>query len=129
MAKKSSEPLSPAEWKIMKVVWEKKSCAARDICAEVCEPNHWTPSTVKTMLARLVDKGYLNTTPVGNSYLYTAAKPAMKSLLYAADTLVENFLSGTSGPVLSHMIKKSKLTAKDIQDLRNILDAFEENES
>ncbi len=129
MPKKSSEPLSPAEWKIMKVVWGKKSCAARDICSEVCEPNNWTISTVKTMLSRLVDKGYLKTTQVGNSYLYTAAKPAMKSLLHAADNLVENFLRDTSGPVLSHMIKKSQLTAKDIQELRKVLDSFEENES
>ncbi len=128
MTKKSSDPLSPAEWKIMKVVWEKKSCAARDICAEVCKPSNWTVSTVKTMLARLVDKGFLNTTQVGNSYLYTAAKPAMKSLLKVADNLVDNFLADTSGPVLSHMIKKSNLTAKDIQDLRAVLDKFDEED-
>ncbi len=128
MARKPADPLTPAEWKVMRAVWEKKSCAARDICEVLCEPNGWSVSTVKTILARLVDKGFLNTTQVGNSFLYKPARSAFKTLTSAADNLLGNTLEGTTGPLLSYMVKNSKLSGEDVEELISILQQHKEGE-
>jgi predicted transcriptional regulator len=122
MPRETNEPLTPAEWKIMKIVWRKKACAARDVYEETGRELGWAPTTAKTVLRRLVDKGYLTTTRVGNSFLYRPARTAVKSLLGAADALLENALEGTSGLLLSHMLKKSKLTADELARLRALID-------
>ena len=127
MPRKRSELLSPAEWKIMKVVWKRKACATRDVCADVSQAYGWSRSTVKTILSRLVAKGYLKVTQVGNSYLYRPARPALKSLLNAVDTLLDNALEGTTGPILAHMIKKCDLSAEEIRDLQALLEKFASN--
>ncbi|MBN2326342.1 MAG: BlaI/MecI/CopY family transcriptional regulator [Candidatus Omnitrophica bacterium] len=129
MPRKSANPLTMAEWKVMRTVWEKKSCAARDICEDLCEPNDWSVSTVKTILARLVDKGFLNTTQIGNSFLYKPARSAMKTLTSAADHLLDNTLEGTTGPLLSYMVKNSKLTEEDIDELISLLKKHKEGEN
>ncbi len=124
MPRKKSKLLSHSEWKVMKIVWERKSCATRDICQEARKILGWSDSTVKTILRRLVDKGYLQYTQIGNSFLYRPARPALKSLLQAADILLDNALEGTTGPILAHMVKKGDLSKEEIQDLQKLLDDY-----
>jgi BlaI family penicillinase repressor len=126
VAKDKPEGLSAAEWKVMKIVWELKTGAARDIYERAGEEYGWAASTVKTLLRRLVEKGFLTYSQVGNSYLYRPARPALKSLLAAADTLLANALEGTVGPLLAHMVKRSKLSKEELEQLRELLDKAEE---
>ncbi len=123
MPKRVSEPLTQAEWKVMKIVWRLKECAVRDVYEETRQAYEWAPSTAKSVLRRLVDKGYLTTTQVGNCYVYRPAASALKALLGAADALLETVLDGTTGVVLTHLVKNSRLTADELEDLRNLLDA------
>ena len=99
-----------------------KSCAARDVYQRAGSEHGWAPTTVKTILRRLVVKGYLTTTQIGNSFLYRPVRPAMKSLMGAADALLENALDGTVGPLLAHMVKQGNLSAAELAELRDLLD-------
>ena len=114
--------MSVAEWKLMRILWKLKAGAIGDILPVAKTAHEWSRSTVKTMLMRLADKGYVATTRVGNSFLYEPKHSPIKSLLQAADQLLENALDGTSGPILAHMIKKSELSEDEIEDLRRLLD-------
>jgi BlaI family transcriptional regulator, penicillinase repressor len=118
-----AEPLTPAEWKVMKIVWNRKECAARDVYVEAGRSLGWAPTTAKSVLRRLVEKGHLTTTQVGNSFLYQPAESAVKSLIAAADVLLDNVLEGTTGLVLSHMVEKSELSDDELSKLRALLDA------
>ncbi len=129
MTKKEGEGLSPAEWKIMKVVWERKSCAARDVYDAVKTTLGWSPSTAKTYLRRLVDKGHLKTKQVGNCYLYEPVTSAYKMARKAADVLIENTKDELLAPLIVHMVKKGKLSPENIQKMREILDEYEEAQS
>src|SRR4051794_1126385 len=122
MSREAPEPLTAAEWKVMKIVWPRKSCAARDVYEEAAVVHGWAPSTTKTLLRRLVDKGHLTATAVGTSYLYRPARPAWQSLAGAADTLLDNTLEGMDGKLLAYMVKKSRLTPSDLAQLRSLLD-------
>ena len=122
MSKKDIPNLSPANFEIMKIVWEKKSCAARDVYTIAGVEHDWTPSTTKTVLRRLTEKGYLRTTRVGNSFLYRPARTATKSLFRAADTLLENAVQGTVAPLLVYMVKKGDLSAEEMAELRSLLE-------
>lgn len=114
--------LTDSEWKVMRIVWELKSCAARDVYEIAGKRHAWAPTTVKTYLSLLVEKGYLSTTRVGNSYLYKPKRGLLNALQRAADVLLEKTLDGTDGPLLSYMLKKSKLSQSEIEELRQLLD-------
>ena len=90
--------LSKAEWKVMKIVWELRKAMAREVYTIACEQHSWTPATVKTILKRLVDKGYVSTTQVGNGFVYRPAQTALSTLQSAADTLLTNAVEGVTGP-------------------------------
>lgn len=126
MRRTKAEKLSPAEWKIMNIIWKEKSCATRDVHAIAQKAQGWSRSTVTTLLRRLVDKGYLKTTQVGNSFLYRPARSPIKSYLEAADTLLDNTLEGMTAPILVHMVKKGNLSEEEIQSLQDLLNEYSE---
>ena len=128
MAPENAESLTQAEWKIMRIVWRHRSCSARDVYQQAADRHGWAISTVKTLLHRLVEKGHLRASKVGNSFVYRPAQPALKSLLMAADSLLENVLAGMAGPLLMHLVKRSDLSPEEIAQLRSMLDTHDAGE-
>ena len=126
MTVKEPNDISASEWKVMRIVWELKSCAARDVYQLTQEKYGWVPATTKTFLRRLVNKGHLKTNQVGNCYVYEPVSSAIESLSKAVDTIMENALEGTVPPLVFRMVKKGNLSADDIQELRSLLNAYEE---
>lgn len=114
--------LSPAEWLVMKIVWELGEGAARDIYTVACERHDWAVDTVKTMLRRLTEKGYLNTRQIGNSFLYTPSVPAVSVLQHAVDNLLSHAVEGTVAPLVMHIVQNGDLSDDDIRELRAMLD-------
>jgi predicted transcriptional regulator len=123
MADSAPESLSRAEWKVMKIVWRRGRAAARDVIAEASSAHDWRPSTIKTLLKRLVDKGHLKTTRVGNSFLYEPVEAPLPALQRAGDTLLDHAVEGLAGPLLVHLVKRSRLSAEELAELRALLDA------
>jgi BlaI family penicillinase repressor len=125
MSPRDPQNLTQAEWKIMRIAWRRRSCMARHVYEEACQQHGWAISTVKTLLRRLVEKGHLKTSKVGNTFVYRPRQPALKSLLAAADHLIENALSGMAGPLVMHLVRKSDLSPEEIAELRSLLDSHQ----
>jgi predicted transcriptional regulator len=123
MSPEEPKDLSRAEWKVMRIVWELRKAMAREIYTIAGEQYSWTPATVKTLLKRLVDKGYVSTTPVGNGFVYRPARTALSALQSAADTLMTNAIDGVTGPLLAHMVERSPLSEDDLNALQRLIDA------
>lgn len=122
------ESLTQAEWKVMKIVWRLERCAARDVYETAGAAHDMSVSTVKTHLRRLVDKGHLQTTRIGNSFLYEPTTSALRSLCDAADKLLDNTLDGTTAPLLAYMVKRSNLNEDELAELRALLENASDEE-
>jgi BlaI family transcriptional regulator, penicillinase repressor len=114
--------LSAAEWKVIKIVWEMQKGMAREIYTIAGQKHGWAPPTVKTLLKRLVDKGYLATTEVGNGFVYRPARSALSILRAAADTLLERATSSATGPLLAHIIESCPLGEDDLDALQKLIE-------
>ena len=126
MKSEQSEP-SAAEWKVLSVVWEKGPLASRDIIKALSEES-WSPSTIKTLLRRLDQKGLLKTKRVGNSFLYSTAQGPWKALRRAGEALMENAGEMAAKPLLMHLVKRGGLSAGDLAELRDLIDELSEEE-
>ena len=122
MPRPTLKALTPPEWKVMHIVWNKKTCAARDVYLLAGELYGWAPNTVRTHLHRLVKKGFLKATAVGNLYLYRPRKTLAQTLFQLADELLDKALGGHASLLLSYMVQRSGLSPEDKQELRALLD-------
>jgi predicted transcriptional regulator len=123
MSPKARKDLSKAEWKVMKIVWELRKAMAREVYTIAGAQHSWTPATVKTLLKRLVDKGYVSTTRVGNGFVYRPAQTPLSALQSATDTLMTNAIEGVTGPLLVHMVERMTLSEADLDLLQQQIDA------
>lgn len=129
MTPRNSEDPTPAEWKILSLIWEQGPFSAREVVDALADDTEWSSSTVKTLLRRLVDKGHLSTRKIGNSFLYSAVGSPMRFLRRAGDSLLKRTSEGTVGPLLAHLVKESDLSRGDLEELRTLVDSLaEENE-
>ena len=69
---KTSIEASPSEWEVLRVVWSLEKATSRAISEILLEKEEWANATTKTLLGRLVKKGYLKTEKDGNRFIYSA---------------------------------------------------------
>lgn len=114
--------ISKSEWQVMNAVWGGQPMTAREVIDSVGPANHWSPTTVRTFLHRLVKKGALKTEQDGNRYQYRSAIPKGKTIKHASRSFLSSVFGGEMGPLLSHFVKTNNLTQDEIQELRDLLD-------
>src|SRR6478672_7030303 len=115
-------PLAPAEWEVMKVLWDEGPLAARDVFARLPKNRGWAYKTVKTLLSRLVAKGALAYDQIGNSYLYRAAVDRQAVTRQEVRTVFQRLISEACSPVLAQFIDEADLSDAEIRQLKRRLD-------
>lgn len=121
MTFKSTKRISQAELDVMSVLWQQAPLAASDVAERLARDKDWNPRTVKTLLARLVEKGAVSTTQDGRRYLYA---PILKQDAYAktaATSLVNKLFGGRAAPLVAHLADGEGLSDEDIAELEALI--------
>ena len=118
--------ISDAEWEVMNVLWEEAPRTASEVADVLAERTKWNPSTVKTLLGRLVKKGVLRFRTEGNRYLYTPAIPRDRYVRKESESFIERVF-GSEAPMILHFVRKARLSRAEIEELRRILDEKEKS--
>ncbi len=113
--------LSDAEWTVMKPLWEKGPLAARDLYAALPRGHGWSHETVKTMLARLVKKGAVAYTPVGNSYLYQARFAREEIVSAEVKDFKRRVLDGALAPFLVNFFEGRPPSDGELEVLEQLI--------
>lgn len=114
--------ISPAEWEIMKVFWQRGSLAARDVYAALPRDRGWAYKTVKTLLSRLVAKRALSYEQIGNSYLYRAAVDRERMTRREVRGVLQRLADTAFSPLLAQFIDEAELSDAEIKQLKRHLD-------
>jgi BlaI family penicillinase repressor len=122
-----SPKISEAEWEVMNVLWHSSPLSASDVINEVGSRMEWHPKTVKTLLARLVQKGALRYRQEGNRYLYTPVHPRARYVEAESRSFIERVFGGSVTPALVHFVEAMELSDDDLDELRQILERKQED--
>jgi BlaI family penicillinase repressor len=115
--------ISETEWKIMKVLWEKAPLSSGDILEALqAEDPSWHPKTAQTLIGRLVKKGALRFEEKGRAYLYAPLISEGDCVAQESQSFLERVFGGSLKPMLAHFVEQRKLSAKEIRELKNILE-------
>lgn len=111
---KTSIEASPSEWEVLRVVWSLEKATSRAIGEILQNKEDWANATTKTLLGRLVKKGYLKTKKEGNRFIYTATVDEITGITCRLDDVVESLCAQSMGNAISHIINENPLSQKDI---------------
>ncbi len=115
------DALSRAEWEVMKVFWDRGELLVRDVTRALEERRGWARNTVRTIIERLVDKGYLARRRVGPVDLFCPKVARTAVVGRAIDEFVENVLDGSIAPFVTRLVEKGDIDRGEIDALRKLL--------
>ena len=123
LAMKTIPKISETEWEIMRVIWAQQPLTAAEIVARLSATDpSWHPKTTRTLLTRLIEKRALGHEARGRSYLYRPLVTEAECVAAASGSFVDRVFSGALKPMLVHFIAQRRLTRKDLDELRALLD-------
>ena len=119
----TSPGISETEWKIMKILWAKSPLSSGEIfnVLRATDPS-WHPKTAKTLIGRLVKKGALGFRGKGRAYLYYPRVTEEDCVDKESQSFLERVFAGSLKPMLAHFVEHRKLSAKEISELKQILE-------
>jgi BlaI family penicillinase repressor len=120
MASKEHE-LTEAEWDIIEVVWEHEPCAAPTVQEELVARKKWTYSTVKTLMDRMVAKGFLTTERIRNLILYRSAISQRDAQRGELMRTVKRAFGGAFTPMMQFMLESNTLSRRELEDLEEMI--------
>ena len=120
---KSSE-LGKSEWVLMNALWERQRGTASEMQKELEADYGWAYSTIKTMLDRLVEKGFVKTRRVGNVYDYSPRVKRKSAVARVVDDVFDRVLEGSLAPFLDRLIENRRLSEDEVDELKEMLDRY-----
>ena len=112
--------ITDAELSVMEVLWREPGLGAAEVAAKVTG-HDWSDKTVKTLLARLVDKGALRSETEGRRYLYHPLIEEADHKRGAVLRFVDNLFGGKAAPLVAHLAEAQDLTDEDVQELEDLV--------
>lgn len=115
------ERITDAEHAVMEVLWERERQTATEVCEAIGQQRDWSLATVKTLLARLVQKGALDAVPDGRRYLYTPKIAREAYVGGESRRLVDRLFGGSAASLVAHLAETEALTGDDLAEIEVLL--------
>lgn len=114
--------ISDAEWQVMEAVWSLGGAPAAAIIEELAKSTTWNHRTIRTLLARLVEKEVLEKQGQGTRSVYRALIPRHARVRFEGRTFLKRMFQGDTTSLLLHFAKEAKLPPEKLAQLRDLLD-------
>ena len=116
-----AERPSESEMQVLAALWDDAPQTAADLTARVGRANGWTQATVKTLLARLVQKGAVAAEADGRRYLYRPAVDRDAAVGEESQRFVDRLFGGRVSPLIAHLADREAVTDADIAEIEALL--------
>lgn len=123
--KKKATYLSRIEWELMKICWDKGKTTAKVIHEESLKIKERGYQTIKTMLDRMVVKGFLERERFGPVWLYKPTVSRSKGVMKEIGDFVNLALDGSHMPVFEHFLRSTNKDSESFKALKKMLRDFE----
>jgi BlaI family transcriptional regulator, penicillinase repressor len=107
------EPLSHAQKEIMEIVWKKGEVAAIEVRELLADGRELARETVRTMLERMEDKGWLKHRVVGRTFFYSAAVSRDATAGQKVIELIDTVCGGSPERLMTALLDYRGLSAEE----------------
>ena len=114
-------PLTDLENEVMSVVWQSGPCSVEAVYDVVSRHRDLKETTVRTLLRRLEQKGYLTHETEGRAYLYRATEPSRSLAARAVRQIIDRFCQGSVEELVSGMVEAKALSKDELSRLEEFV--------
>jgi len=124
VAKKQADlpDLSPAQREIMEIVWERGEVTANEARRILARTRTVARNTVRTLLERMEDKGWLEHSAEGRTFLYKATRPRHDTIGQKVREIVDTVCGGSPETLVMALLDYRGLQPDELKRIRQLLD-------
>jgi predicted transcriptional regulator len=115
--KSQRAPLSGLEHQLMEVLWKAGPSTAEQVRKALEPLRLLTDSTVRTVLRRLQEKGYVTHRIQGKAYVYSGAEKPRSLAVRAVRQIIDRFCEGSLEQLLAGMVENEMVDPAELQRL------------
>lgn len=115
------EPLSEKQREIMEVVWTLGKASVFEVRDELSKGREVARNTVRTMMERLEEKGWLTHRVIGRTYFYSALIPRDVSIGERIVDIVDKVCDGRPESLMSALLDYRGLSSDEIERIQALL--------
>ena len=112
--------ISEAEWEVMEVLWHRSPITAAEVISSL-EKTSWAPTTIRTMLTRLVEKRVLAMKKQEDGLTFRPLVDREECVRRESESFLERVFGGATNPLLVHFVRRAKLSPDEVRELQKIL--------
>ncbi len=127
---RKAKDVTDAELAVLQVLWNEGATSIQAV-SDVLYPDDAEKkySTVKRLLTRLETKGYVKRNSSGTLLTFEASRTRDDLVGQRLETLVETLCEGSLSPLLTHLSNVDRLTAKQQQTLKKMINDLKKRPS
>jgi predicted transcriptional regulator len=110
-------PLTELENEIMTAVWEAGPSSVEAVHEAISPKRNLKEVTVRTLLRRLEQKGYLRHEIEGRAYIYRAVEPARTLAARAVRQIIDRLCKGSVEELVSGIVDSKVLSKRELDRL------------
>ena len=120
MAQFLADTVSDSELEVVKVLWRAEDALPVNVIRETLQKDRgWEPTTVKTLIGRLVAKGAVRQEK-RNVFYYSPLIGEEEYNAWATDNLIRKLYHGSARDLVAALVQSDGLSRDDIEELRNM---------
>lgn len=119
---KDLPPLSRAQRELMELVWDQGELGVQDATSLLNTSRPVARNTVRTLMERMREKGWLKHRVEGRSYVYSATVPREESLGQRVMDIVDKACGGNPDKLMMALLDYRGLSEEEAQRIRRMLD-------
>jgi len=113
--------LTKTEEQLMQHLWELKTAFMKELVDAYADPKP-APTTVATLLKRMIDKGFVGFKVYGNSREYYPLVNKSDYFAKHVNELVKNFFNDSAAQFASFFTKRSDFSADELEQLKDVIE-------
>jgi predicted transcriptional regulator len=123
---RTPQDVTDAELAVLQVLWDEGPATIRRL-TDLLYPSGGAAqyATVQKLLDRLEAKGYVGRQRTGSAHLFSAAVPRDELIGRRLQDVAEKLCGGSLTPLLTHLVRTRRLSARERQELRDLIDELD----
>jgi BlaI family penicillinase repressor len=121
--------LSPLEQLLMDYVWAHPDCTSETCREGIATQRSLKDSTIRTVLRKLEEKGYLTHEVDGRTFVYRAIDTKRNVAVQAAQQIIDRFCGGSVEELLVGLVDNQVLAPKQLRRLAEKIQSRKEKKS
>ncbi|MBI5282413.1 MAG: BlaI/MecI/CopY family transcriptional regulator [Candidatus Solibacter usitatus] len=115
--KLAKKPLSGLEQMVLEFLWGRGRASAEEVREGLMERHAMKDATVRTILRRLEEKGYVSHREEGRTYIYSGVEKPESVAMRAIRQIIDRFWGGSAEALVAGMVEQEVIDPAELKEL------------